>query len=36
MSVGEAAAITGTSVGAIKVAVHRGLTALRRAMGVKS
>lgn len=36
MSVGEAAAITGTSVGAIKVAVHRGLAALRRTMGVKS
>jgi RNA polymerase sigma factor (sigma-70 family) len=36
MSVGEAAALTGTSVGAIKVAVHRGLAALRRAMGVKS
>lgn len=36
MSPGEAAAITGTSAGAVKVAVHRGIAALRRTMGVKS
>jgi DNA-directed RNA polymerase specialized sigma24 family protein len=31
----EAAAATGTSVGALKVAVHRGMGALRRALGAK-
>ena len=28
----EAAAVTGTSVGALKVSVHRGMAALRRAL----
>jgi RNA polymerase sigma-70 factor (ECF subfamily) len=32
MSLKEAAAATGTSVGALKVAVHRGIAALRRAL----
>lgn len=36
MSHGEAATITGTSAGAVKVALHRGIAALRRAMGVRS
>lgn len=35
MSLKEAAAVSGTSVGALKVAVHRGIGALRRALGVK-
>jgi RNA polymerase sigma-70 factor (ECF subfamily) len=35
MSLKEAAAATGTSVGALKVAVHRGMGALRRALGAK-
>jgi RNA polymerase sigma factor (sigma-70 family) len=33
MSLKEAAAATGTSVGALKVSVHRGLLALRKALG---
>jgi RNA polymerase sigma factor (sigma-70 family) len=36
MSLKEAAAATGTSVGALKVAVHRGLSALRKALRGKS
>lgn len=32
MSLKEAAAATGTSVGALKVAVHRGISALRKAL----
>jgi RNA polymerase sigma-70 factor (ECF subfamily) len=36
MSLKEAAAATGTSVGALKVAVHRGLSALRKALSGKS
>lgn len=35
MSLKEAAAASGTSVGALKVAVHRGIRALRRALGAK-
>jgi RNA polymerase sigma-70 factor (ECF subfamily) len=35
MSLKEAAAATGTSVGALKVAVHRGMGALRKALGAK-
>jgi len=35
MSLKEAAAVTGTSVGALKVAVHRGMGALRKALGAK-
>jgi RNA polymerase sigma factor (sigma-70 family) len=35
MSLKEAAAATGTSVGALKVAVHRGISALRKALGTK-
>jgi len=35
MSLKEAAAVSGTSVGALKVAVHRGINALRRALGAK-
>jgi RNA polymerase sigma-70 factor (ECF subfamily) len=34
-SVAEAAAIAGTTVGAMKVRAHRGYEALRRALGVK-
>lgn len=33
MSLKEAAAASGTSVGALKVAVHRGMSALRRTLG---
>ena len=33
MSLKEAAAATGTSVGALKVSVHRGISALRKALG---
>lgn len=33
MSLKEAAAATGTSIGALKVSVHRGLSALRKALG---
>ena len=32
MSLKEAAAVTGTSIGALKVAVHRGISALRKAL----
>lgn len=35
MSLKEAAAVSGSSVGALKVAVHRGIAALRRALGAK-
>lgn len=35
MSLQEAAAVTGTSTGAIKIAVHRGIGALRKALGEK-
>ena len=35
MSLQEAAAVTGTSTGAVKVAVHRGIGALRKALGGK-
>jgi RNA polymerase sigma-70 factor (ECF subfamily) len=35
MSLREAAAVSGTSVGALKVAVHRGIGALRKALGAK-
>jgi len=35
MSLKEAAAMSGTSVGALKVAVHRGIGALRKALGAK-
>jgi len=35
MPLKEAAAVSGTSVGALKVAVHRGISALRRALGAK-
>jgi RNA polymerase sigma-70 factor (ECF subfamily) len=35
MSLQEAATVTGTSTGAIKVAVHRGIGALRKALGGK-
>lgn len=35
MSLKEAAAASGTSVGALKVAVHRGIAALRKALGAK-
>ena len=35
MSLKEAAAASGTSVGALKVAVHRGIGALRKALGAK-
>jgi RNA polymerase sigma-70 factor (ECF subfamily) len=35
MSLKEASAATGTSVGALKVAVHRGMGALRKALGAK-
>lgn len=33
MSLKEAAAVTGTSIGALKVSVHRGISALRKALG---
>lgn len=33
MSLKEAAAAAGTSIGAVKVSVHRGLSALRKALG---
>jgi RNA polymerase sigma factor (sigma-70 family) len=33
MSLKEASAVSGTSVGALKVAVHRGIAALRKALG---
>lgn len=33
MSLKEAAAATGTSIGALKVSVHRGISALRKALG---
>jgi RNA polymerase sigma factor (sigma-70 family) len=32
MSLKEAAAVTGTSIGALKVSVHRGISALRKAL----
>jgi RNA polymerase sigma factor (sigma-70 family) len=35
MSLKEAAAVSGTSAGALKVAVHRGIAALRKALGPK-
>jgi len=35
LSLKEAAAASGTSVGALKVAVHRGIAALRKALGAK-
>ena len=35
MSLNEAAAVTGTSTGALKVAVHRAMGALRKALGAK-
>lgn len=35
MSLKEAAAVTGTNIGALKVAVHRGMRALRKALGPK-
>ena len=35
MSLKEASAVSGTSVGALKVAVHRGIAALRKALGTK-
>jgi RNA polymerase sigma-70 factor (ECF subfamily) len=35
MSLGEAAAASGTSAGALKVAVHRGIAALRKALRAK-
>ncbi|NJO33968.1 MAG: hypothetical protein HC869_13335 [Rhodospirillales bacterium] len=34
MSLKEAAAATGTSIGALKVSVHRGMSALRKALSV--
>jgi RNA polymerase sigma-70 factor (ECF subfamily) len=33
MSLKEAAAATGTTIGALKVSVHRGISALRKALG---
>lgn len=36
MSLKEAAAATGTSVGALKVSVHRGISALRKVLGTKN
>ena len=36
MSLKEAAAATGTSIGALKVSVHRGLSALRKALGTSN
>jgi RNA polymerase sigma-70 factor (ECF subfamily) len=35
MTLEEASAATGTSVGALKVSVHRGMSALRRALGTR-
>ena len=35
MSLKEAAATTGTSIGALKVSVHRGISALRKALGTR-
>jgi RNA polymerase sigma-70 factor (ECF subfamily) len=35
MSLKEAAAATGTSIGALKVSVHRGMSALRKALGAR-
>lgn len=35
LSLKEASAVSGTSVGALKVAVHRGIAALRKALGAK-
>jgi len=35
MSLKEAAAATGTSIGALKVSVHRGISALRKALGTR-
>jgi RNA polymerase sigma factor (sigma-70 family) len=35
MSLSEAAAASGTSAGALKVAVHRGIAGLRKALGAK-
>jgi RNA polymerase sigma-70 factor (ECF subfamily) len=35
MSLREAAAATGTSIGALKVSVHRGMSALRRLLGAR-
>lgn len=35
MSLKEAAAVSGKSVGALKLAVHRGIGALRKALGAK-
>jgi RNA polymerase sigma-70 factor (ECF subfamily) len=36
MSLKEAAAQSGLSVAALKVAVHRGMTTLRKAIGTKA
>jgi RNA polymerase sigma factor (sigma-70 family) len=36
MSLKEASAATGTSIGALKVSVHRGLSALRKALGTNN
>jgi RNA polymerase sigma factor (sigma-70 family) len=35
MSLKEAAAVTGTTIGALKVSVHRGMSALRKALGAR-
>ncbi len=35
MSLKEASAATGTSIGALKVSVHRGMSALRKALGAR-
>ncbi|MBO0764950.1 MAG: sigma-70 family RNA polymerase sigma factor [Hyphomicrobiaceae bacterium] len=35
MSLNDAAAVSGASAGALKVAVHRGIAALRKALGAK-
>jgi RNA polymerase sigma-70 factor (ECF subfamily) len=35
LSLKEAAAASGMSIGALKVAVHRGMGALRKALGAK-
>jgi RNA polymerase sigma-70 factor, ECF subfamily len=35
LSLKEASAVSGASVGALKVAVHRGIAALRKALGAK-
>lgn len=36
MSLKEAAAATGSSIGALKVSVHRGMSALRKALGTRT